>query len=413
MDIEMRIDIVNTVLLVTCFLCTTGALNAERKMMLEETPVLEPSSRGGAPMTQTNGADRMTPGDPAHRAALARKRSMTRAARAVADLFASWNRTNSPGAAVVVVHRGSVVLRRGFGMADVEAGIPITPATVFDAASLAKQFTGFAIATLIEQHRMAPDDKVREFLPEVPDFGPAITIRHLLHHTSGLRDWGSGAYPENPPHPLTLTTSGIVEMVSREKALDFAPGTRHQYCNTGYNLLAAVVERVTREPLRAWMERTVFKPLSMNSTQLRDTPDAPVVDLAALYQADPSGAFVKQPPPGPAPIGSSSLYTSADDLAKWLLYLGTASAGETAVFARVQEPDALNNGTPVPYGFGLCLGEIRGTKMISHAGAFGYTSSFCYVPADRLGVVVLSNTGAPEVWSMATKIAALWLAGPE
>ena len=330
--------------------------------------------------------------------------------RAVNQLFVPWDKTNSPGIAIVIVKDGKIVFHRGFGMADIEAGRAITPATVFDAASLAKQFTGFAISTLIEQQKLAADDDVRKYLRELPDFGKVITISHLLHHTSGLRDWGSGTYTNNPPRPVTLTTSGIVEMVTREKALDFDPGDKNKYCNTGYNLLAAVVERVTKQPLRIWMNENVFKPLSMTCTQLRDDLSIPVADMAYSYQTNNAGGFVKRGV-GLAPIGSSSLYISADDFAKWLANFDTARVGGTTVLARMQVPGALNNGNKVNYGFGLFLGEFRGRRMVTHNGCWGgCNSSFWYVAGDKLGVVVLSNTGAEEVWGLATKIATLWLA---
>ena len=174
------------------------------------------------------------------------------------QLFARWNTTHTPGAAVVVVKDGKVAYLQGYGCANLEHRIPITPDTVFDAASVAKQFTGLAIAMLVEQGKLSPDDDIRKHLPEVPDFGPPITISHLLHHTSGLRDW-----------PETLTVAGkgmgdridfdtILEMVRCQRELDFPPGEAYSYSNTGYNLPAAALAKVTGQSFRAWMQANLL-----------------------------------------------------------------------------------------------------------------------------------------------------------
>jgi CubicO group peptidase (beta-lactamase class C family) len=323
--------------------------------------------------------------------------------RAVSQLFAQWDNTNSAGMAVAVVKDGKTVFRRGFGMADIEAGRVITPETVFDAASLAKQFTGFAVSTLIEKKKLAADDDIRKYLPELPEFDKVITISHLLRHTGGLRNW-SGTY-----RPASLTVTGIVALVAREKVVDFAPGDEHRYSNTGYNILAAIVERVTGQPLRAWMAENVFKPLAMTRTQLRDDLGVPVDDFACAYQTNNAGVYVKQGV-GLAPLGSSSLYTTADDFAKWLANYDTAKVGGEAVLARMQEPGVLNSGKKVDYGFGLFLGEYRGKRVLSHVGAWGYRSYFYYYSGEKLGVVVLSNNGNADTDRLAAQVAKLWLA---
>ena len=321
---------------------------------------------------------------------------------AVNQLFAQWDNTNSAGMAVAVVKDGKTVFRRGFGMAEIEAGRAITPETVFDAASLAKQFTGFAISTLIEQKKLAADDDIRKYLPELPEYDKVITIGHLLRHTSGLRNW-SGTY-----RPASLTVTGIVALVALEKAVDFAPGDEHRYSNTGYNILAAIVERVTGQPLQIWMSENVFKPLSMTRTRMRDDLGVPVDDFACAYQTNNAGVYVKQGV-GLAPLGSSSLYTTADDFAKWLANFDSARVGGAGVLARMQEPGTLNNGKKVNYGYGLFLGEYRGKGVLSHVGAWGYRSYFYYYTGEKLGIVVLSNNGNADTGRLASQIAKLWL----
>src|SRR6266446_3383817 len=185
----------------------------------------------------------------------------------VDQLFSPWNHANSPGAAVVVVENGGVVYQRGYGYADLEHGIPITPQTVFDAASVAKQFTGLAVAMLIEQGKLALDDNIRNYLPDVPDFGKPITIRHLLHHTSGVRDWPdileiSGVNLFGDPIDL----NAILDMVRHQRELNFMPGKEFSYSNTGYNLLAAILAKVTNQSFRSWTDTNLFRPLRMQHT---------------------------------------------------------------------------------------------------------------------------------------------------
>src|SRR4030095_15332618 len=169
----------------------------------------------------------------------------------VDKLFAQWDRKDSPGAAIVVVKDGAVVYQHGYGYANLEHRIPITPQTRFDVASVAKQFTGLSVAMLIEQGKLSLDDDVRKHLPDVPDFGKLITIGHLLYHTSGVRDWPEAFLLSDVDFESPISFEMILELVRRQRELDFAPGEKWQYSNTGYNLLAATVAKVTGQSFRA------------------------------------------------------------------------------------------------------------------------------------------------------------------
>ena len=198
-------------------------------------------------------------------------------------LFTQWARPDSPGAAVVIVKDGAVVYQHGYGCADLEHRIPITPRTRFDVASVAKQFTGLSVAMLIQQGRVSPDDDVRQYLPDVPDFGKPITINNLLHHTSGLRDWPETLAFSGVDMSAPITLNMILEMVRRQRELDFAPGEESQYSNTGYNLLAAIVAKVTGQSFRAWTDANLFRPLGMKATHVSDAPAKIVPDRALSY----------------------------------------------------------------------------------------------------------------------------------
>jgi CubicO group peptidase (beta-lactamase class C family) len=324
-------------------------------------------------------------------------------------IFSQWEKTDSPGMSVVVVKDGAVAYQHGYGCANLEHRIPITPQTVFDVASVAKQFTGLGIAMLVGQGKIGLGDDIRKYLPEVPDFGKAITIANLLHHTSGLRDW-----------PETLTLSGvdgdgpitldmILEMVRRQRELDFAPGEEHLYSNTGYNLLAAVIAKITGQSFRAWMNRNVFKTLGMRHTQVRDDPAEIISNFADSY-APAGGRNFRRVQSELAAQGSSSLLVSAEDMGKWLLNFETAQAGGKAAIKLMQQPGKLNNGEKVDYGFGIAMGDYHGSATINHSGSWaGYRSLVLWIPDKRFGIAILANTANADTHALAMKVAALYL----
>lgn len=258
----------------------------------------------------------------------------------VNQIFRQWDRSSALGAAVVVVKDGRVVLQRGYGRANLEHGIPVTPQTVFDAASVAKQFTGLAIAILIEQGKLSLDDDVRKHLPEVPDFGKPITVRHLLHHTSGLRDWFEALVLSGMAPSDLITLDTILEMVRRQRDLDFAPGKEHSYSNTGYNLLAAMVARVTGQSFRAWTDENLFRPLRMRNTHFCDDPTELIPNRAAYYISGKEPELRQFTSQLAAP-GSSSLMTTAEDMGRWLMNCGTAQVGGTRAIQMMQMPGRL------------------------------------------------------------------------
>ena len=328
------------------------------------------------------------------------------------QLFAQWDRADSPGAAVVVVKDGAVAYLHGYGCADLEHHIPITPQTLFNVASVAKQFTGLSVAMLVGQGKLSLDDDVHKYLPDVPNFGKPITINHLVHHTSGLRDWPETlAFSDmDMEGPITLDT--ILEMVRRQRELDFAPGTEEQYSNTGYNLLAATVAKVTGQSFRTWTNRKLFQPLGMKHTLVCDDPAEVIVNRAMSYAPDGTNRF-HQVVSQLAAQGSSSLFTSAEDMGRWLLNLQTARVGGQAAIELMQQPGRLNSGEKEDYAFGVVLGKQHGLTTVSHSGSWaGYRSHTIWVPEKRLAVAVLANTSNMDTRDLALKIAALHLSIP-
>ena len=324
-------------------------------------------------------------------------------------LFRQWDRPDSPGAAVVVVKDGAVVYLHGYGCADLEHRIPITPQTLFDVASVAKQFAGLSVAMLVEQGKLSLDDDIHKHLPDVPDFGTPITIRHLVHHTGGLRDWPETLALSDMDLEGQITLDTILEMVRRQRELDFAPGTQEQYSNTGYNLLAATIAKVTGQSFRTWSDRNLFQPLKMKHTLVCDNPTEVIVNRASSYAPDGKNRFrwmVSQL----AAQGSSSLFISAEDMGRWLLNLQTARVGGKAAIELMQQPGELNSGEKKNYAFGVVLGRHHGLTTVSHSGSWaGYRSHTIWVPEKRFAAAILANTSNMDTRDLALKITGLYL----
>jgi CubicO group peptidase (beta-lactamase class C family) len=332
-------------------------------------------------------------------------RQATPAVNKIDQLFARWNRRDSPGAALVVVKDGNIVYQRCYGSANLESRTPITPQTAFDVASVAKQFTGLAIAMLIEQGKLSLDDDIRKHLPDVPDFGKPITIRHLLHHTSGLRDWPEtlGLSGFDWGAPITMDT--VLEMVRHQRELDFMPGEEEQYSNTGYNLLAATVAKVTGKSFRAWTDANLFQPLGMNHTHFCEDPTKLIVHRAESYTQAGKKTYRREISQLAAQ-GSSSLFITLEDMAKWLVNFQDERVGGKAAFARMYQPGKLNGGRKLTYGFGVVLGEYHGDRTIGHTGGWaGYRSLVTHIPDKKFGIAILANAGDLNTSRLAKQIA--------
>ena len=302
------------------------------------------------------------------------------------SLFNIYTRTGSPGVAVAIVKDGKVVLGKGYGLANLEYDMPITTTTVFDIASVSKQFTGFAISTLIQEGKISPDDDIRKYLPEVPQFGKTITIRHLIHHTSGLRDW-----------PSTLRAAGwrgddgfryedIMRMLKQQRELNFEPGSQYSYSNTGYNVLAALVAKVSGQTFPEWMDEHLFKPLNMQSSQVLPDYSKVIKQLAGSYY--PNGNEYSKSNDLLTAWGSSSIYTTVEDLSKWVIHFQQALDQKDPVYLRMLETDELNNKQKISYAYGLDVNN----NNISHTGSWaGFRTIISTWPEQKLTIILLSN----------------------
>lgn len=292
-----------------------------------------------------------------------------------------------PGCAVAVMEGGRRLHARGYGSADISTGRPITTKTAFNIASMSKQFTAAAIGLLIADGRLDEEDDVREYLPELPDYGPTIRIRHLLHHTSGLRNHMALASFQ-PTGPLP-THEEALSLVFRQKALNFRPGGRHQYESPNYVLLAEIVERVSAMPFERFLKQRIFLPLGMKDTGFASP------GLARAYNAGPDGKFALNEAVNRA-RGSSGLLSTIDDFSKWLAALSDGKVVSRPTFQRMLAGTRLEDGTPISYSYGLQVerdhGGVPGLTMIGHGGqTAAYRSTFSYFPDHRSGTVMLCN----------------------
>ncbi|MBD0255283.1 MAG: serine hydrolase [Cytophagales bacterium] len=316
--------------------------------------------------------------------------------------------------AVGVVHQGKLIYAKGFGAADVETGARIGSQTIFHAASLAKQFTAYAIVLLVRQGKLSLDDDIRTHVPEVPDVGKKITIRHLVHHTSGLRDQWALLTMAGWQMDDVITKQHIFNLVRRQKELNFEPGSEFAYSNTNYTLLAEVVSRVGRQPFPDWMQENVFGPLGMNNTLFYDDHERIVRNRAYSFYKDPGHAktVYRKSVLSYANSGATSLFTTVPDLAKWVAAFQNAREGDSTPMGQMLQRGRLTKGDTLPYAFGLFHGNYKGLAQYAHNGAdAGYRSFLCYFPKADYGFIVLSNAAEFDAGKAAYDLADLYLAG--
>jgi CubicO group peptidase (beta-lactamase class C family) len=324
-------------------------------------------------------------------------------------LFQKMDTTISPGCALSVIRDHKIVYERGYGMADLDHNIPITPTTVFHVASMSKQFTAASILLLAQEGKLSLDDPVGKYIPELPDFGTPITIRDLLHHTSGLRDqwdllqlsgWRYGSD--------LITDADVLYVVSHQRDLNFPPNTKHLYSNTGYTLLAQIVARVRGQSFRSFTTARIFAPLGMKNTHFRDDYNEIVKNMAYGYV--PSGDTYHLSVTNFDTVGATSLITTVEDLALWDENFYTPRIGGPALVQQLQERGKLNNGEQIDYAAGLVLGKYRGLNTVDHGGAdAGYRSDMIRFPDQHFTVACLCNLGSADPSDLARKVAEVYL----
>lgn len=327
-------------------------------------------------------------------------------------LFADWDRTDEPGCAIGIVRAGELAYARGYGMANLEHGIAIGEDSVFHVASISKQFAALALVLLERDGRLSLGDEVRRYLPELPDYGTPVTLRHLLNHTSGLRDqWELLALAGWRPDDLK-TDGDVLDLAARQRELNFPVGAEWLYCNTGYTLAALVVPRVTGLSLRDFLHTRLFAPLGMARTHFQNDHNEIVPGRTQAYTPRERGEGWRISLPVFDTTGATSLFTTVEDLARWVGQLARWRESGDATLDALLTPGVLNDGTVLDYALGLRVGTYRGAQVVEHSGAdAGYRAHFIWFPAEQLAVFVLCNRGDALASRRARSVADLCLWG--
>jgi CubicO group peptidase (beta-lactamase class C family) len=329
--------------------------------------------------------------------------------RAVDRLFDAWRDTESPGCAVGVSRRGQIVYQRGYGMANLETGTPIRAGTIFHAASVAKQFTAMAVMLLVRDGKLSLDDDVRKFIPELPDYGTRITVRHLLTHTSGLRDFfemlilARGRFEED-----RITEADMMDVVTRQKSLNFTPGAEYLYSNTGYAIAEVIVKRVSGQSLKDFAAERIFAPLGMRNTSFRDDYTALVTGRAQGYARRGSGW--RSSSPNYDVYGPTNLLTTVGDLLVWSENLDNPRVGDSLIMRQMSTSAVLTNGDSTGYGLGLSLANDRGARVVEHEGGDpGFVAYLGRYPDHHLAVALLCNSRSLNPVALGHAIAGVYL----
>jgi CubicO group peptidase (beta-lactamase class C family) len=332
-------------------------------------------------------------------------------ARRIDSVFARFT-SDGPGCAVGVFQGGRVVYEHGYGSANIEYAVPITPRTPFIMGSVSKQFTAAAIALLVERGRISLDDDVRKYVPELPDYGQRVTVDELVHHTSGVRDFWALVDAAGMRFDDGYTVDDVVRFAARQRHLNFAPGTEYSYSNTGYVLLGVIVQRVTGLSLRKFAANEIFAPLGMNDSHYHDDHTEPVRGRAIAYQPVPAKVGQWRIDVWNNDIvGQGGVMTTLEDLQKWDENFYTGAVGGRSFLARQLTRGKLTDGKTLAYAFGLEIGEYRGLPMVEHTGSTGgYRTDIIRFPGEHTSVVTLCNVTTADAGGLAHRVADVVLA---
>lgn len=326
----------------------------------------------------------------------------------VDEAFFIWNQMDGPGAAVAIQKDGVILYKKGYGLANLEYDIPVDPTTVFHIASVSKQFTAYSILLLEAEGKLSIDDDIRKYIPEVPDFGKTITLKHLVTHTSGMRDQWNLLAMAGWRLDDVITKEHVLKLVSKQKDLNFDPGEEMVYCNTGFTLLAEVVARVSEQTFAEFTEERIFGPLQMSNTLFYDDHQKIVKNRAYSYYSDDKG--YKKSVLSYANVGATSLFTTVEDLSMWANNFSTIKVGNKEIIESMNTRAILNNGDTISAAKGQFVGEYKGLKEISHGGAdAGYRSFLTRFPDENFSVAVFGNAASFNPGALAHKVVDIYL----
>ena len=309
------------------------------------------------------------------------------------SLFSKWNTINSPGCTVGIVRNDSLIFSKGYGLANLEYGIPNTAATLYHMASVSKQFTGYAMILLARKGKLQLDDDIRKYLSWFPDLKEKITIRHLLNHTSGIRDQWQLLAISGTRLDDVITQDHIVKLLAQQRALNFKPGEKYSYSNSGYTMLAEIVKSITGQTLRAFTDSAIFKPLGMTSTHFHDDYTEIEKNRSYSYNRIDSARFANSVL-SYSNAGATSLFTNIPDLSKWVTNFYNPKVGDQKDLDALTQKGRLNSGKELTYAAGIAVDTYKGWRQYSHSGGdAGFRTHLSVFPDLKMGFMVFSNLG--------------------
>ena len=313
------------------------------------------------------------------------------------SLFLEWNRPNHPGGAIGIMQNGQIAFSKAYGLASLEYLVPNTTGTIFNTGSVSKQFTAMGIIVLHQQGKLSVDDDIRIYLPELPDFGETITIRHMLHHTSGLRSLHAMLELAGWRGDDSRTNEDLNRFMLNQRHLNFKPGEENNYCNTGYMLLVNIIEKVTGEKFPVWMKLSVFEPLGLNNTYVEDNYSRIVANNATSYYQVETNEFERAVEYW-GYVGSGNMHSTTSDLLRWLNNFHDPQPGWEAHFQMMQTVDTLNNGEANNYAFGVGIGSYKGFRSVGHGGSIGgFRANIITYPDEELSIAILTNFSSAPI----------------
>jgi CubicO group peptidase (beta-lactamase class C family) len=325
-------------------------------------------------------------------------------------IFAEWDKPGSPGCAVGAFRDGRVLYERGYGMANLDYDISNGPRMVYYIGSDSKQFTAAVIAMLVLQGKVSLDDDVRKHFPELPDYGTPVRLRHLVHHTSGLRDIYGLMSLRGDRLEDVFPDSQALALIARQRGLAFTPGSAYSYSNSGYFLLAQLVKRVTGQTFREYADERIFRPLGMTNTHFHDDPGHVMKNRAMSYEPDGKGGFVISYLQNFDKVGAGGLYSTIEDLRRWDENYYTHEVGGAALQQLIHTRGVLTDGDTLPYAFGNNVTTHRGLRTVEHGGSMmGYKAYIARYPDQHLSVMITCNLGSINPGPLAHAVAELFL----
>lgn len=321
------------------------------------------------------------------------------------SLFSKWDNDYSPGCTVGIVKNDSLIFSKGYGMANLEYNIPNNPATIYHMASISKQFTAYSIVLLAKAGKLQLDDDVRKHLTWFPDLKENITIRNLLHHTSGIRDQWQLLTIAGTRLDDVITQEQIIKILGKQQALNFKPGEEYSYSNSGFTMLAEIVKAVSGQTLRQFTDSAIFKPLGMTNTHFHDNYTEIEKNRSYSYERKDSTHFTNAIL-SYSVAGATSLFTNINDMSKWIINFYSNKVGDRADIDTLTKKDKLNNGKEISYALGIVNDTWRGWRQYSHSGGdAGYRTYMNVFPDLKMGFMVFSNLGdidpGGQVYNMA------------